>query len=150
TLLVDSRAESKIRQGVTTEILGESESARAEDWRGGLRFPEDFGSDALANFALRPAVHQQRVVAVAVEVYETRRDDQARRINHALPRGIYQTPDGHDPSVTHRHCAARPRAAAAIKNVAVRDDEVVFGLFGTCSRRRPLSSWGRARDHHRQ
>src|SRR5207244_13317503 len=51
--------------------------ARAEDWRGGLRFPEDFGGDALANFALRPAVHEQRVVAVAVEVNETRRDDRA-------------------------------------------------------------------------
>ena len=83
---------------------------------------DDLGRDALVDRAHRTRIHQQRVVGVAVDVDEPRRDGQARRV-HLCPVRLERA-DRRDAAVLHADVGHTALGARAVVDHAAADDEV--------------------------
>ena len=115
-----------------TGALAHVRLAGAGERPGGSVFADDLRSDSLPDFTLRVAVHQQRVIAVSVEIDKARSHHEPRGVNHPPGGRVDQAADGGDPSVFHGNLAFVPRAAAAVDDPPAFDEQVVLrrGILG--------------------
>ncbi len=110
----------------------------ADDGLGGRRHgrvapaavADDLGRDALADRALGGRVREDREVAVAVRVDEPRADDLAGRVDDAVGgRRRAEPADVGDPAALDRDVAEERRAAGAVRDPAVPDQDVEHGGY---------------------
>ena len=83
---------------------------------------DDLGRDALVDRADRTRIHQQRVVGVAVDVDEPRRDGQAGGVDLASVR--LERADRGDAAVLHADVGDAALRARAVVDRAAADDDV--------------------------
>ena len=146
----NSRCSPKVDQE-SSACRTRSVQPAADDSLGGRRhgrvapaaIADDLGRDALANRALGGRVREDREVAVAVRIDEPGADDLAGRVDHALGAGVArQAPDLDDPVALDRDVAEERRAARAVRDPAVPDQDVEttsYFLAGTSP------TWGPSR-----
>src|SRR4051794_12344942 len=100
---------------------------RAPAGAGGGSLAQDLRGDALADLALGPAVFQEHEVGVRVHVNEAGGDDQAPGVDLAAGGPFQDAADSNDPIPADGDIAVEPWVTAAVDDLAVTDDQVVFG-----------------------
>jgi hypothetical protein len=78
----------------------------------------------LPDHALGFWINQYRPVRVVVNVYETRGDDQAFRIDGLCPGGLGQISDSGDLPVTDPDVGFPPRVAGTVYNLPVFNQDI--------------------------
>jgi hypothetical protein len=81
---------------------------------------------ALAHRALRGPIHDERHVRVCVQIDEARRNDLARRVDDERAGAPIDRTDRGDMAAADADIGAIARAAAAVDDRSVRDDDVVL------------------------
>ena len=94
----------------------------------------DLARDPLRDLGDGASVAEQRVLGVAEHVDEARGDDEVRGVDRVASRGAGQQADRNDAVARDEHVAAIPRAAGAVHDLAIADDQVGGGDAGNTVR----------------
>ncbi len=89
-------------------------------------FAHDLGRNALANFALRTAILDQRFGRPREHVDEAGRDGQALRVDHGRRLVRRKSPQPHDPIAAKGNVGNARLFARAVVNGPAFDDDVEF------------------------
>ena len=100
---------------------------RAQHWSRRQMLAQDFGGNALGDFAQAAAVEGQAELRMGMHVEEARRNDHACGI-YDLARFDRRAPDIDDGVALDRHIALEPGSAGAIHDLAILDQDI--GLSG--------------------
>jgi hypothetical protein len=95
---------------------------------GRIPFAEDFGRDALPDFALGTAVFEEQRIRVGMDVDESRGDDLTFGINRSRGSLGGESPDCDDAVAADGHVTDEPWIARAVDDAAVAHNQVVGGL----------------------
>ena len=96
---------------------------------------DDLGRDALVDRADRTRIHEQRVVGVAVDVDEPRRDREPGRVDRSAAR--LERADRGDAAVLHADVGDATLGARAVVDRAAADHDVEAHARAACASARP-------------